>query len=80
MATIQEIAKLEGVSVATVSHVVNKTRYVSPETAKKVENVIDSLEELPEFIVKKRNKTQKSVDNNILIFVLNCKVKCINFF
>ena len=38
--TIKEIAKMAGVSIATVSHVVNKTRYVSPELTKKVEQVI----------------------------------------
>ena len=31
---------MAGVSIATVSHVVNKTRYVSPELTKKVEQVI----------------------------------------
>ena len=29
--TIKEIASLAGVSIATVSHVINRTRYVSPE-------------------------------------------------
>ena len=31
MATIKDIANAAGVSVATVSHVVNNTRFVSPE-------------------------------------------------
>ena len=31
MATIQEIAKRAGTSVATVSHVINRTRFVSDE-------------------------------------------------
>lgn len=43
MATIKEIAKEAGVSIATVSHVINKTRYVSPELAEKVEEVIKRL-------------------------------------
>lgn len=43
MATIKEIAKEAGVSIATVSHVINKTRYVSPELAEKVEDVIKKL-------------------------------------
>lgn len=37
MVTIQDVAKHAGVSVATVSHVLNKTRYVSPKLEEKVE-------------------------------------------
>lgn len=40
MATIKEIAKEAGVSIATVSHVINKTRYVSPELVERVEQII----------------------------------------
>lgn len=39
-ATIKEVAKEAGVSIATVSHVINGTRYVSPELIKKVENAM----------------------------------------
>lgn len=38
--TIKQIAELAGVSIATVSHVINKTRYVSPDLARRVEQVI----------------------------------------
>lgn len=38
--TIKDIAKKAGVSVATVSHVINRTRYVSPELVQKVEQAI----------------------------------------
>ena len=31
---------MTGVSIATVSHVINKTRYVSPELTQKVERAI----------------------------------------
>ena len=68
MANIQEIAKMAGVSVATVSHVVNRTRYVSPETVQRVEEVIDSLEELPNFIVRKRGASPKDKKQQILVF------------
>lgn len=40
MATINQIAKEAGVSIATVSHVINKSRYVSPELVERVEEVI----------------------------------------
>ncbi|MEF2966667.1 LacI family DNA-binding transcriptional regulator [Paenibacillus sp. M1] len=43
LATIKEIAKQSGVSIATVSHVINKTRYVSPELVDKVEAVMKDL-------------------------------------
>ncbi|MBC8832141.1 LacI family DNA-binding transcriptional regulator, partial [Escherichia coli] len=43
MANIQEIAKLAGVSSATVSRVINKRDYVSDETRKRVQTIIDQL-------------------------------------
>ncbi len=39
-ATIKDVARISGVSIATVSHVINRTRYVSPELVKKVEQVM----------------------------------------
>lgn len=54
MATINDIAKMAGVSVSTVSHVVNKTRYVSPEKVEKVERAIRELETPPNFVLKKK--------------------------
>ena len=38
--TIKEIADKAGVSIATVSHVINRTRYVSPELVDKIEKII----------------------------------------
>jgi ribose transport system substrate-binding protein len=39
--TIKDVALQAGVSIATVSHVINKTRYVSPEVEARVNQVID---------------------------------------
>ena len=39
--TIKEVAKMAGVSIATVSHVINRTRYVKPDMVKKVEQAIE---------------------------------------
>jgi ribose transport system substrate-binding protein len=39
--TIKDVAVQAGVSIATVSHVINKTRYVSPEVEAKVNEAID---------------------------------------
>ena len=38
--TIKDIADMAGVSIATVSHVINRTRYVSPDLVEKIENII----------------------------------------
>ena len=43
MATIQEIAKRAGTSVATVSHVINRTRFVSDELRGRVERAMEEL-------------------------------------
>ena len=43
MATILDVAKLANVSTATVSHVINKTRKVNPDTLAKVEEAIREL-------------------------------------
>lgn len=40
---IRDVAKHSGVSIATVSHVINHTKNVSPATKKKVEDSIDEL-------------------------------------
>lgn len=42
-ARIKDVAKLAGVSTATVSHVLNKTRFVSPETVRKVLSAIENV-------------------------------------
>ncbi|MCF7944365.1 MAG: LacI family transcriptional regulator [Spirochaetia bacterium] len=42
-ASIKEVAKLAGVSVATVSHVLNKTKKVLPQTEKRVMDAVDIL-------------------------------------
>ena len=55
MSTIRDIAKIAGVSTSTVSHVVNRTRYVSPELVQRVEEAIKQLDELPVFIAKKES-------------------------
>ena len=43
MKTISEVAQKAGVSSSTVSHVINNTRFVSEETRKRVETVIEEL-------------------------------------
>lgn len=43
MPTLKDVAKKAGVSITTVSHVINKTRFVSEELSKQVENAIEEL-------------------------------------
>ncbi|MBR5383664.1 MAG: LacI family DNA-binding transcriptional regulator, partial [Clostridia bacterium] len=38
--SMADIAEQAGVSVSTVSHVLNKTRYVSPEITERVERIM----------------------------------------
>lgn len=40
---IKDVAKKAGVSISTVSNVLNKTKYVSPELVRKVEAAVDEL-------------------------------------
>src|SRR5689334_21736836 len=59
MTTIVDVARRAGVSVSTVSHVVNRTRYVSPRTATLVEEAIAALGYLPNALARslKRSST-----------------------
>lgn len=43
MATIRDVAKLAGVSVATVSRVINEKGYVHEDTVKQVKEAIEEL-------------------------------------
>lgn len=47
MVTITDVAKAAGVSVSTVSHVVNDTRFVKPETRARVMAAIERLDYTP---------------------------------
>lgn len=71
MATIKDIAKMAGVSVSTVSHVVNGTRYVSPEKVEKVEQAIRELDHLPNFIVKKTKAPKKALGKKYILILLS---------
>jgi LacI family transcriptional regulator len=61
MATIRDVAKLAGVSVATVSRVLNQNGYVNEETEKRVRRAIKELNykpnEVARTLFKKTSKT-----------------------
>lgn len=52
LATIRDVAKLAGVSVATVSRVLNKNGYVNIETEQKVTNAIKQLQYEPNAVAR----------------------------
>ena len=52
MTTIREVAKVAGVSYATVSHVLNNTRFVSQETRDRVMAAIDELDYRPNALAR----------------------------
>jgi LacI family transcriptional regulator len=60
--TIVDVARQAGVSVSTVSHVVNETRRVSPETRRLVEAAIASVDYQPNTLARSlKTATTKSV-------------------
>ncbi len=52
VATIVDVARRAGVSVSTVSHVINGTRFVSPETKALVQSSIESLGFVPNAVAR----------------------------
>ncbi|EGA66699.1 substrate-binding domain-containing protein [Vibrio brasiliensis] len=60
MATMKDIAKLAGVSTSTVSHVINKSRFVSEEISLRVNNAAQQLNYRPSALARslKVNRTK----------------------
>ncbi|OIN06558.1 substrate-binding domain-containing protein [Oceanisphaera psychrotolerans] len=60
MATIKDVARHAQVSTSTVSHVLNKTRFVSPEITARVQQAIDELHYAPSALARslKSNETR----------------------
>lgn len=63
MVTLHDIAKAAGVSIATVSAVINNNRPVAPKTRKRVQDAIDQLGYRPNQIAKalKKGITKKII-------------------
>ncbi|MCC6944489.1 MAG: LacI family DNA-binding transcriptional regulator [Thermomicrobiales bacterium] len=60
MSTIKDIARHAGVSAATVSNVINETRYVSPELRDRVMAAVSELEYRPNAVAKSLRKKRTS--------------------
>nr|WP_305182846.1 LacI family DNA-binding transcriptional regulator [uncultured Schaedlerella sp.] len=75
MATLKEVAEMAGVSVSTVSYVLNGKKKVRPETLKRIEDAIDTLDYCPNLLASSlktnRSKTIGVVASDItnLFFV-----------
>ncbi|MGC9404210.1 MULTISPECIES: HTH-type transcriptional repressor PurR [Vibrio] len=52
MATIKDVARLAGVSTTTVSHVINKTRFVAETTQEKVNKAVEELNYAPSAVAR----------------------------
>ncbi|EKF9394632.1 HTH-type transcriptional repressor PurR [Vibrio cholerae] len=52
MATIKDVARLAGVSTTTVSHVINKTRFVAETTQEKVMKAVKQLNYAPSAVAR----------------------------
>ncbi len=61
MSTLKDIAKLAGVSVTTVSHVLNKTRFVSNEIEARVSAAVDELQYRPNRLAQSLRKQQTKI-------------------
>lgn len=60
--SIKDIAKEAGVAISTVSHVINKTKYVSEGTSKKVRKAVEKLSYRPNIIARGlRTKSTRTI-------------------
>ncbi len=61
MTTIKDVAKKAGVSVATVSHVINDTRYVSELTKAKVKAAMEELNYQPNAVARSLRRKESMI-------------------
>lgn len=78
MATIKEVAAVSGVSTATVSHVLNGTRFVSEDVTQRVRKAMEELQYVPNLSAFSL-RTQKTKTVSLLIPILVNETDCIYF-
>ncbi|MBM7583733.1 LacI family transcriptional regulator [Bacillus pakistanensis] len=71
MTTIRDVAKEAGVSVATVSRVLNETGYVHEDTRKKVQNAIQILNYSPNEVARSLYKRESRLIGLLLPDITN---------
>jgi len=67
MPTIEDVAKRAEVSKSTVSHVINNTRYVSPELTEKVKKAMEELGYHSPNAIARGLKTQKTFTIGLIV-------------
>ena len=67
MATIKDVAEKAGVSTSTVSHVINKTRYVSPELTEKVKEAMEQLDYHSPNAIARGLKTKQTFTLGLIV-------------
>lgn len=77
MTGIKQVAEIAGVSIATVSHVINGTRFVSEETKNKVFRVMQELDYRPNSAARSL-RSQKSNTIGLIVPILPSDTS--NFF
>ncbi len=71
MATIRDVAQRAQVSVATVSHVINDSRYVSPETKERVQSAIAELNYRRDGIARSLRRSETGTIGVIISDITN---------
>jgi LacI family transcriptional regulator len=71
MVTVKDVAERSGVSVSTVSHVINGTRFVSEELKIKVREAMDQLEYKPNLIARSLRTKRSNVLGLIIADITN---------
>ena len=66
MATIKDVAKEAGVSIATVSYYLNHTKPVSKESAKAIQAAIDKLN-YSHNVLARNFRTKRNVDIGVIL-------------
>ena len=71
MATIHDVARKAGVSSATVSHVINNSRFVAPETRQRVMDAIESLRYRRDGVARSLRRAKTSTIGVIIADITN---------
>lgn len=61
MATLKDVAEMAGVSVSTVSYVLNGKKTVRPETLKRIEDAIEQLDYYPNLLASSLKTNQSKI-------------------
>ncbi|WP_440897533.1 LacI family DNA-binding transcriptional regulator [Amphibacillus sp. Q70] len=69
--TMKKVAQLAGTSTATVSHVINGTRFVSEETKQRVQEAMEKLDYTPNYTARNLRRQKTNIIGVILPDISN---------